>query len=86
MNYWLLSNKRLFSLLCILVGLSFILTSTGCGLVMHGRYQDIPVESIPSRATVKVDSWTELGDVTTPVTLPLYRGRSHTIHISKEGL
>jgi len=85
MNTWLLSNKRLLTFLCAFVGLIFTLTYTGCGLVMHGRYQDVPIESIPGGATVKVDSWTELGDVTTPVTLPLYRGRSHTIHISKEG-
>ena len=85
MNIWLSSNKRLFTLLCIFIGFSYILTFTGCGLVMHGRYQDIPIESVPSGATVKVDKWTELGDITTPVTLPLYRGRSHTIHVSKEG-
>ena len=85
MNIWLSSNKRLFSLLCISVGFSYILTFTGCGLVMHGRYQDISIESVPSGATVKVDRWTNSGNVTTPVTLPLYRGRGHSIHFSKDG-
>lgn len=81
MSIWFLSNKRLFTFICILVGLGYTLTFTGCATIMHGRHQDIGIASTPSGATAKVDGTT----VITPSTLHLKRNRSYSVQIEKEG-
>jgi len=81
MNIRLSSNKKLFSLICILVGFSYTLTFTGCATIVHGRYQDIGIASTPSDANARLDSMT----VKTPSTLHLKRNQSYSVNIEKEG-
>ena len=81
MNIRLSSNKKLFSLICILVGLSYTLTFTGCATIVHGRHQDVGIASTPSDANARLDSMT----VKTPSTLHLKRNQSYSVNIEKEG-
>jgi len=68
-SIWLLSNKRVLLFICVLTGLSYTLTFTGCATIMHGRYQDVAIASSPSGANARIDDMT----VVTPATLNLKR-------------
>ena len=77
----LLSNKKMFSLICILVGLGYTLMFTGCATIVHGIHQDVGISSTPSSANVRVDGMTAV----TPTTLNLKRNHSYTVTFEKEG-
>jgi hypothetical protein len=55
----------------------------GCGTILNGTRQDIPVTSAPDGAHVTAEP--RGGEFTTPTTLNLQRKRDYTLTFTKEG-
>ncbi len=63
--------------LCLIVAV----VASGCGAIMHGKHQDITINSSPSEAKVLVSG----EERTTPAVFNLRRKGSYLVKISKEG-
>lgn len=59
--------RALLAAMCVATG--------GCGFVLYGHTQDVPIDTAPAGGVVEVDG-TRYG---TPATFPLARGDSHTV-------
>ncbi|NUO64819.1 MAG: hypothetical protein HOQ11_02465 [Gemmatimonadaceae bacterium] len=58
---------------------------TGCGTILHGPRQAVPVNSNPAGATVQTTPAAEGGTVTTPGTLDLERKHSYQLTFTSPG-
>jgi hypothetical protein len=67
--------------LCAVV-LSSALVASGCGTVIYGRTENIPISSDPLGARVTVD---DQYAGTTPITVELSRKVDHKVKIEKDG-
>lgn len=59
--------------------------ATGCGTILHGPRQAVPVNSNPTGATVQTTPAAEGGTVTTPGTLDLERKHSYQLTFTSPG-
>ncbi|MEM6326145.1 MAG: PEGA domain-containing protein [Bacteroidota bacterium] len=55
---------------------------TGCGTLLNGRYQNIPIYSTPSGAEIEIDGRV-IG--TTPAAFNFRRGRTYIVVLRKDG-
>ncbi len=69
--------KKTISLLSCL-----LFTLTGCGTIIHGTSQNVPIRSTPEGAVARLSTGYE---VTTPDTVSLSRGKDYVITFEKPG-
>lgn len=67
------------TIITICIGLLF---ASGCATIMHGKYQDIPITSEPSGATVKASSGQK---IVTPGTMMFIRNKPVVLRAELEG-
>ena len=73
-----LFNKILNSL----VGMIFLISSSGCATIVSGKTSDVNIHSNPNGATVYIN---EIQAGSTPVLVDLKRKERHTVRFVKEG-
>lgn len=59
-----------------------VLSTTGCGTVVNGIYQDLAITSNPGGAQVSVDG---ISSGTTPVVVPVTRKHAHVVKVEQDG-
>lgn len=60
----------------------YLVMMSGCATIMHGKYQDIPITSEPSGATVTASSGQK---ITTPGTMTLIRNKPIVLRAELDG-
>lgn len=66
---------------CLLLIISFVVSSSGCATIVHGNRQLVTINSEPEGATVKIDGLKGK----TPYSTSLARNQDYIANISKEG-
>jgi hypothetical protein len=70
------------SLRCLHSAILFMLSLSGCGVILHGGKQEVTFDSRPPGATVKLDNAVQF---LTPHTIALPRSSNHHATFTKDG-
>lgn len=74
------STKRRSLILCAMVAASLAFSSSGCGVIVNGGYQDLDVRVSDARAVVKID-----GKEVRPGRVRVARDDKHLVQADEDG-